>query len=202
MSFAKNEHKQEQRNKVLISALECFASKGYDAATMDDIVLHSSVSKGSIYKLFKSKEEIYIELMYKYTDEFFEEINLILAKYTTAREKLSSLFIEYLNGQFDSYKLNSFLVHFELQLYSTRKEQMLKLLEERRLKRLGIISKVISEGIQNGELKQTHDADVYAEMFWAFFDGAIETKLVFPNFPYEKLVIEQRDVFIKNLANN
>ncbi|WP_449623187.1 TetR/AcrR family transcriptional regulator [Robertmurraya sp. Marseille-Q9965] len=112
MSMLKKEHKQEQKNKVLNSALACFSSKGYEAATIDDIVTHSEISKGTIYKLFKSKEEIYIELIHKNTDEFIEAIRTILAKYTTAKGKLSALFNEYLKRKFDTYSLNSFLLFF------------------------------------------------------------------------------------------
>ncbi len=55
--------KQEEKsllakNKVLASAGEVFAQKGYDAATMQDIMEKSGLSKGAIYHHFKSKEEI------------------------------------------------------------------------------------------------------------------------------------------------
>lgn len=202
MSMLKKEHKQEQKNKVLNSALACFSSKGYEAATIDDIVTHSEISKGTIYKLFKSKEEIYIELIHKNTDEFIEAIRTILAKYTTAKGKLSALFNEYLKRKFDTYTLNSFLVFFEFQLFSTRREDMMKLLEERRHTRLDIISEVLNEGIRNGEFKEGIAVDIYAEMFWAFFDGVIETQLLFPNYPFEKLAIEQSETFIKKLLKD
>ncbi len=55
--------KQEEKsllakNKILAAAGEVFAQKGYDAATMQDIMEKSGLSKGAIYHHFKSKEEI------------------------------------------------------------------------------------------------------------------------------------------------
>ena len=55
--------KQEEKsllakNKILMAASEVFAQKGYDAATMQDIMEKCGLSKGAIYHHFKSKEEI------------------------------------------------------------------------------------------------------------------------------------------------
>lgn len=55
--------KQEEKsllakNKILSAAGEVFAQKGFDAATMQDIMEKCGLSKGAIYHHFKSKEEI------------------------------------------------------------------------------------------------------------------------------------------------
>lgn len=46
------------RNKILETAGLLFSQKGFEAATMQDIMKESRLSKGSIYYYFKSKEEI------------------------------------------------------------------------------------------------------------------------------------------------
>lgn len=199
MAVVNNNYKEEQKNKVLASALECFATKGYEAATIDDIVNHSGISKGSIYKLFKSKEEIYIQLMYKNTDDMFDEIRAILSKSTTALVQLKSLFTEYLSRELN---LNSFLVQFETQLYSSRREEMMKLIEERRLTKINIISEVLREGIQNGELKKEIDVDIFSEMFWSFVDGAVTHKFLYPDYKYLELIEGQKEMFIKRISKD
>lgn len=55
--------KQEEKSilskeKILNAAEEVFAQKGFDAATMQDIMEKCGLSKGAIYHHFKSKEEI------------------------------------------------------------------------------------------------------------------------------------------------
>lgn len=55
--------KQEEKSilskkKILNAAGEVFAQKGFDAATMQDIMEKCGLSKGAIYHHFKSKEEI------------------------------------------------------------------------------------------------------------------------------------------------
>lgn len=44
--------------KILDTAGILFAQKGFEAATMQDIVVESGLSKGAIYHYFRSKEEI------------------------------------------------------------------------------------------------------------------------------------------------
>ena len=46
------------RNKILEASGALFAEKGFDATTMQDIILRSGLSKGAIYHHFRSKEEI------------------------------------------------------------------------------------------------------------------------------------------------
>lgn len=202
MTFEKENYKEEQRNKILAGALECFSSKGYVAATINDIVNHSGISKGSIYKLFKSKEEIYVQLMYQNTDEVLQDIQTLIAKYTTALEKLTSLFTEYLSRDLNSYLLNSFLVQSEFELYSSRREDIMKLLEERRSLKITIISDVLHEGIKNGEFKEETNAELYAELFWSFVDGVITHKLLFPDYPYGELIKGQKEIYIRKLLKN
>ena len=55
--------KQEEKStlskeKIMNAAGEVFVQKGFDAATMQDIMEKCGLSKGAIYHHFKSKEEI------------------------------------------------------------------------------------------------------------------------------------------------
>jgi AcrR family transcriptional regulator len=53
---------EERREQILRAALSCFGEKGYHAATMDDLVRASGLSKGSLYWHFRSKEEVFLGL--------------------------------------------------------------------------------------------------------------------------------------------
>ena len=43
----------ERRQQILSAAMTCFIAKGYHRATMDDIVVESGLSKGTLYWYFK-----------------------------------------------------------------------------------------------------------------------------------------------------
>jgi len=63
---------EERRAQILDAAQRCFGVKGYHAATMDDLVRASGLSKGSLYWHFRSKEEVFLGLFDRYTREIFD----------------------------------------------------------------------------------------------------------------------------------
>jgi AcrR family transcriptional regulator len=197
MVNTKEVYKEEQRNKVLTGALECFSSKGYEAATIDDIVHQSGVSKGSIYKLYSNKEEIYIQLIYQITNKEIGEIRAILTAHATAQEKITALFTEYLSKDLH---LGKFLVQSEFELFSTRRDDLLPLLDEIRQTKLQFITDILLQGIEHGEFKKEMDVTVYSELFWAFVDGAITHKILFPDYPYLELIKQQKESFMKKIV--
>ena len=61
-----------RRAQILEAALECFATRGYHTATMDDLVRASGLSKGTLYWHFSSKEEVFLALFDRFVEEIFE----------------------------------------------------------------------------------------------------------------------------------
>jgi len=51
--------KDERRQAMLAAALEVFVEKGFAAARMDDIARAASLSKGTVYLYFPSKEDLF-----------------------------------------------------------------------------------------------------------------------------------------------
>jgi AcrR family transcriptional regulator len=52
-------YREEARNKVIVAALDVFSRKGYHDAKMDEIAEKASVSKGTLYNQFSSKEDLF-----------------------------------------------------------------------------------------------------------------------------------------------
>lgn len=55
--------KDERREQILSAALKVFAKKGFAATKISDIVAQGGMSHGLVYHYFKSKEEIYFDLL-------------------------------------------------------------------------------------------------------------------------------------------
>jgi AcrR family transcriptional regulator len=47
-----------RRNHVLVSAWKCFTRQGFHAASMDDVIAETGMSSSSVYRYFRSKEEL------------------------------------------------------------------------------------------------------------------------------------------------
>lgn len=48
-----------RRGEILTAAAKVFASKGFDATRMDDIAHAAQLAKGTLYRYFASKDEVY-----------------------------------------------------------------------------------------------------------------------------------------------
>lgn len=57
------ERTAERREEILAAAAKVFAEQGYDRATIADIAQAMGVSKGVVYYLFRSKEEVVFAIM-------------------------------------------------------------------------------------------------------------------------------------------
>jgi len=59
-----NESLQTQRKEqILDAALHVLVQNGYEQSRMDDVVKSSKLSKGAIYWYYKSKKEMYLDLV-------------------------------------------------------------------------------------------------------------------------------------------
>ena len=63
--------KDKIRDNILKKSLTLFRNKGYNETSIKDIAQACDISVGNIYKYYKSKSEIYENII---TDEFLEEL--------------------------------------------------------------------------------------------------------------------------------
>ena len=85
-------HRQEENKRFILQAAEnVFVQKGYRLATVDDIADEAQFSKATIYRYFKSKSDIFFEIIYSTVEESYEGIKKIQARELSAEEKLKEL---------------------------------------------------------------------------------------------------------------
>lgn len=88
--FFKNEQ-SEIRARALESALRLFAEKGYFNTTIPDLVAHSGVSIGSIYKHFGDKEGVARTLLETLIEEIYQQQHLVLVSHQGAQARYEAL---------------------------------------------------------------------------------------------------------------
>ncbi|WP_100407120.1 TetR/AcrR family transcriptional regulator [Bacillus solitudinis] len=102
----------DKQERILHSAMNLFANKGYHFTSMQEIAEDVGISKGSLYLNFKSKEELLLSIIKRYQDEMFEKLAFVSKDtYLSPFENLTkqvfihlSLFKE--NGDFIKILLN------------------------------------------------------------------------------------------------
>ena len=79
-----------RENAILDAATSVLGSKGYDLMTMDDVAGAVGISKPSLYKHFKSKEELIGETMIRLIDGAIDQLAQ-LEHIAGARDKLEAM---------------------------------------------------------------------------------------------------------------
>lgn len=69
-----------KRKKIFDAALRIFAQKGYHNATIDEIAALSKVGKGSVYRYFKSKEDLLTQLLTEHYEHIIGRISQIFSR--------------------------------------------------------------------------------------------------------------------------
>ena len=55
--------KEEKKRKILQAASDIFVEKGFSNVVISDIAQAAGIGKGTVYEYFKSKEELFSELL-------------------------------------------------------------------------------------------------------------------------------------------
>lgn len=156
---------QEKREFIMEKAKEIFVQKGYAATSMEDIVQYSGVSKGSIYYHFESKEDLFISMIEKNSNDWLADWLKKENGYTTFLEKLYGI-AEHFTEDFQNP-----LMKISEEFYLSQPAQGAEVVD-RLLKSLKIneqlITKIFSEGIDQGILK-----DDCAEQMATVFCGLL-----------------------------
>ena len=83
MGRVSQETKKMVRNRLLEEAAKQFAKNGYDRTNVNDVALRAGFAKGTIYNYFKSKEELFGEVI-------AEAARRAVARYSAATVKGST----------------------------------------------------------------------------------------------------------------
>lgn len=174
---------EENKNYIIKAAESIFSRKGYGLTTVDDIAEEAQFSKATLYKYFRSKGEIFVEIILNSFEEARQKIIKISLQEMTAEEKLREL-VHYIASYYHK-KRNISRILFMERVAMRRilnigpKEQLSSQLQHPRIPHgfktrmeeiQNIIVKIINEGIQSGEFRNV-DAEDAAFIFGALLRG-------------------------------
>jgi AcrR family transcriptional regulator len=100
--------KDKKREAIFAAALKVFAEKGYHRATIDEIASLSGIGKGSVYRYFRSKEDLLKQLIYAKDDEILQSIRAIFAydeDILVQLQKMITVWIEFIEDNYVVYNL-------------------------------------------------------------------------------------------------
>jgi AcrR family transcriptional regulator len=91
--MSKRARRKEQRpGEILAAAFEAFSERGYEATRLEDVAALAGVTKGTIYVYFETKEQLFEEMVRRYSSGIMTDADAILAATNgSCAEKLRAL---------------------------------------------------------------------------------------------------------------
>ncbi len=156
----------ENKEKIIKSALKLIKEKGYDAVKVSDITLDAGVSKGAFYIHFKSKEDLIEQQINFYYDDF------VLGKEKSKYDRLK----HFLDESIKHIKDNGLKMCQEWFSHSVKGSFYGKT-------KLGYDIKTINEILEDEELTNRIVSIYYGVLnMWCFLDGNIAPEKIIEDY--------------------
>jgi len=174
---------EENKKYILKAAESIFSRKGYSLTTVDDIAEEAQFSKATLYKYFRSKGEVFVEIILNSFEEARQKIRNISLQELSAEEKLREL-IHYIASYYQKKRNISRILFMEKiamrrilninpkkQLSSSYQHPKIPYEFMTRMEEIQkTIGEIIKEGIQSGEFRNI-DVNDAAFIFGALLRG-------------------------------
>ncbi len=173
-------HEAESENggakRLLEAALCLFSQKGYDGASVREIIEEAGVTRPVLYYHFKNKEDLFRQLVRKHLSEMVEEFDAVVRRVTGCKARLESLIC----GVFERAERNVDVVRLLVHVIFSPPGQVENMSSEPLLQeRFFRLVEIMRDGLDSGELSG-EDPEALALAFNALMDFHVMAKSRFP----------------------
>jgi AcrR family transcriptional regulator len=148
-----NQTKQDLRkDQILDAALTVLVQNGYEGSRMDDVVSESQLSKGAIYWYYKSKKDMYLDLVNFWVIRYSATINHLVENDQAAPDQLKSLF-NYFIDQYESDP-DPFIALTEFWSMAQKDDDFRAKLQKVYSQFLEVLEKIVAKGVKDGDFKK------------------------------------------------
>lgn len=92
---------EERKKKIIISSIKMFASRGYHHCDIESVATDAGVGKGTVYRYFKDKEDLYLKSV---SFQIHDAANYIIGK--LEQFKGDDFLEEFIKAHYDYFKKN------------------------------------------------------------------------------------------------
>jgi len=149
-----------RRGEILKSAEKLFAEKGFHGTTMLDLAKLSEFSVGTLYNFFKTKEEVYYTLLIEKLDLFQSRLDTKINQHPPGLDQILAL----IGASVKFFEENQNFFRIFIQERSTVESSVGatagKELRKRYLSYIDLVAKVITKGIEKGDIQKCNPLEV------------------------------------------
>jgi AcrR family transcriptional regulator len=166
--------KADRKRQLVAHAKQLFVTKGYQDTTTEKIAAAAGVSEPVLYRHFKSKKELYLEVLKEIREATLTRWNTHIAGQTDPLARLHAIADMYL-GSTREHALEFRILHRTL--FDTDDEEIAAFLRTFYLDSETLLAQIISEGQQAGVFRRNLDPRVGA---WELIRTALGYTLTLP----------------------
>jgi AcrR family transcriptional regulator len=159
---------QARREQILRAARRCFIDNGYHPTRMDDIARAAELSKGGVYFHFKSKQEVFEQLVeeeFARSMQFLRNVGEGQGSVFEKMQLIGGHYLQYFNAAPDAPRF--FVVMGEMAL---RDDRLSERLLEMQTAFIDEIAGLLQKGVDEGTLREV-DTTAVAAILKALLDG-------------------------------
>lgn len=118
MAWKQKEKSKQTQNELMESAVSVFGNKGFAASTIAEITETAGYAKGNFYRYWKSKDDIFLDIMEKRLQEYRNSRQEGLQKAKSAEEALDVL-IDFLESIINDENWARVFLEFTIHAFSS-----------------------------------------------------------------------------------
>ncbi len=139
----------EKKIQILKVSQQIFARYGFFKATVDDIAQAMGMKKGSLYYYYKSKDEIFSDVIHYESEQFLNELEKALSQEKDSRKKI----LRFVKFRLEYFQQVINLHQLTIQAILEIKPLVAKLYRTYIDKEVKLLANIIEEGVQKGSFK-------------------------------------------------
>ncbi len=146
----KEREKQLRRKEILAAAVEVFADKGFEHATLDEIAEAAEFGKGTIYNYFSSKEELFLTLLEEGQAALKEMLRERIEKCHNPLEKITAyveVSFDFLQKREKHFRIIALEMHHPSSILGELHQRMRGRVEQETIFLAGLLEEAMQAGV-------------------------------------------------------
>lgn len=176
--LTREESREQTRQRLLDAAAVIIAKKGLAATSVEDIVAHAGYTRGAFYSNFKSKTDLFIELLWLDQQNMQADLQTLLDADLSVEDLQKQLTQFYAQCYRDD---SNYIVWAEARLHALRDAKFRQRLNASCLEKRDMIAYFIEQFCKRMKLTPPGPAADYALATIALMDGMKYFSMTMPN---------------------
>ena len=175
LAFEKRRRREKENRKsaILKAARKLFFEKGFKSVTVESIARKAELSKGAVYLYFKSKDEIYSQILLDDIDKFHKKVADLFEEGGQASDmlfRLSSTYVDFFLRDRELFRiLMTFMLHAN---HSNLPEDLQNHIIKSTNKTI-FMEKIFQYGVDRGEFPPSTNVRQCRNALWGLLNGII-----------------------------